>query len=180
MDSFEINKVLGAVLGTLLFVMGSGFLAELLVHSRPAGDRGYALPEPTETASAPTGAAPAKEEPLPALLASADPKKGEAAAKKCAACHSFDKSSPNKVGPGLYNIVGHGRGQHAAFNYSSALKGKGGEWTYDELNKFIQNPKGYIPGTIMAFAGVQNPTERADILAYLRTLADNPVPLPTQ
>ena len=178
MDSFELNKVLGAVLGTLLFVMGSGFVAELLIHGRPAGDAGYALPEMAETAST-GGGAPAKEEPLPVLLASASAEKGANAAKKCMACHVFDKSGANKVGPGLYGIVDHARGQHPGFNYSAAMKGKGGEWTFDELNNFIKNPKGYIPGTIMAFAGVSSPTERADILAYLRTLSDNPVPLPT-
>jgi cytochrome c len=178
MDSFELNKVLGAVLGTLLFVMGSGFIAELLIHGRPAGVAGYALPEMPETPAA-GGAAPAKEEPLPVLLASANAEKGAAAARKCAACHIFDKSGANKVGPGLYGIVNHGRAQHAGFNYSAALKGKGGEWTFENLNEFIKNPKGAIPGTIMAFAGISSPTERADLLAYLRTLSDSPAPLPT-
>ena len=178
MDSFELNKVLGAVLGTLLFVMGSGFVAELLIHGRPAGEAGYALPDMPETAST-GGAAPAKEEPLPILLAGANAEKGANAAKKCAACHVFDKSGANKVGPGLYGIVGHGRAQHAGFNYSAAMKGKGGEWTFEQLNEFIKNPKGAIPGTIMAFAGIASPTERADVLAYLRSLSDSPVALPT-
>ena len=177
MDSFELNKVAGAALGALLFAVGSGFVAELIYHPKPAGNAGYALPEPQAKAAG--GAAPeAKAEPLPIRLASASADKGQAAAKKCASCHSFEKGGPNKVGPHLWGVVDRQRAHESGFEYSAALKEKGGTWTYDELDHFLANPKGYVPGTKMAFAGISSPTERADVITYLRSLADTPAPLP--
>lgn len=176
MDSFELNKVAGAALGALLFAVGSGFVAELIYHPKPAGGAGYALPEPQAKAA---GAAPeAKAEPLPIRLASASADKGQSAAKKCASCHSFDKGGPNKVGPHLWGVVERQKAHESGFEYSAALKEKGGTWTYDDLDHFLTNPKGYVAGTKMAFAGITSPAERADVIAYLRTLADTPAPLP--
>ncbi|RVU18684.1 c-type cytochrome [Methylobacterium oryzihabitans] len=177
MDSFELNKVAGAVLGALLLAMGTGFLAELIYKPKPAGDRGYALPVAEETAGGAAAEAP-KEEPLPVRLASADAAKGQGAAKKCMACHSFEKGGPNKVGPDLWGVVGRHKGGHEGFGYSAAMKAKGGDWTYDDLDHFLKSPKGFVQGTIMAFAGVSSPQERADILAYLKTLSDSPVEFP--
>ena len=146
MDSFELNKVAGAALGALLFAVGSGFVAELIYHPKPAGNAGYALPEPQAKAAG--GAAPeAKAEPLPIRLASASADKGQSAAKKCASCHSFEKGGPNKVGPHLWGVVDRQRAHEPGFEYSAALKEKGGTWTYDELDHFLTNPKGYVPGT---------------------------------
>ncbi|MGU3362204.1 c-type cytochrome [Methylobacterium sp. M6A4_1b] len=177
MDSFELNKVAGAALGALLFAVGSGFVAELIYHPKPAGNAGYALPEPQAKAAG--GAAPeAKAEPLPIRLASATVDKGQSAAKKCASCHSFEKGGPNKVGPHLWGVVDRQRAHEPGFEYSAALKEKGGTWTYDELDHFLANPKGYVPGTKMAFAGITSPAERADVILYLRSLADTPHPLP--
>ncbi|MGO4573137.1 c-type cytochrome [Microvirga sp. 2TAF3] len=175
--NIETNKIAGAVFGTLLFVVGVNVIASGLFAPKKPAVPGYDLPAPEETVGGESAkAAPA--EPLPVLLAKADPAKGQAAAKKCMACHSFEKGGPNKVGPDLYGVVSRPVASHEGFNYSGALKAKGGNWTYEEIDHFINNPKGYVPGTIMAFAGVAKPEERADILAYLRTLSDNPVPLP--
>ena len=178
MDSFELNKVAGAVLGTLLLAIGSGFVAELIYEAKPAGSAGYALPEPQPEAAGGAAPAAAKAEPLPVRLASASADKGMGAAKKCAACHSLEKGGPNKVGPHLWGVVDRQRAHESGFEYSAALKEKGGSWTYDELDQFLTNPKTYVPGTKMAFAGIAAPQERADVIAYLRTLADAPAPLP--
>jgi cytochrome c len=113
------------------------------------------------------------------LLASADPKRGESVAKVCQTCHTFEKGGPNKVGPNLWGIVGRPKVE-PGFNYSAAMKAKGGDWTIPELNDFLANPRGYIPGTAMSFAGLPRPQQRADVIDYLNTLSDNPKPLPTE
>jgi cytochrome c len=180
MDSFELNKITGAVLGTLLFAMGLNIFSEVIYTPRKPTVPGYDLPAPEIGAAGAEGGSDqaAQAEPLPVLLASADVAKGQSAAKKCLACHNFDKGGPNKIGPNLWGVVGRAKGSHEGFSYSSAMKGKGGDWTLDDIFAFIANPKGYVPGTIMAFAGVSNPKERADIIAFLRSLSDSPVPLP--
>ncbi len=178
--NIETNKILGAVFGTLLFVVGVKVVAEGLFSAHAPAVPGYDLPAAEEASAGGGGAPAAPSEPLPVLLASADVAKGQAAAKKCASCHTFDKGGANKVGPNLYGIVGRPVASHEGFNYSAAMKAHGGDWTYEALNDFIHNPKKATPGTIMAFAGISSDKERADLLAYLRTLSDNPVALPSQ
>lgn len=177
MDSFELNKVAGAVLGALLFAVGSGFVAELIYHPKPAGSAGYPLPEPEPKSGGAAAEAP-KAEPIAVRLASADAEKGKGGTKACQACHSFEKGGPNKVGPDLWEIVEREKAHAAGFEYSAALKEKGGTWTYEDLDHFLESPKGYVKGTKMAFAGIGSPTDRANVIAYLRTLADSPKPLP--
>ena len=176
MDSFELNKVAGAVLGALLFVAGSGFVAELIYHPKPAGNAGYDLPEAKEESAAAPEAA--KVEPIAVRLASANVEKGQGGTKACQACHSFEKGGPNKVGPDLWEVVERKKGAHEGFEYSAGMKEKGGAWTYADLDEFLTSPKAYVKGTKMAFAGISSPQERANVIAYLHTLSDSPKPLP--
>jgi cytochrome c len=179
MDSFELNKILGAVLGTCLILLVTSFAASALFAPNKPEKPGFEIAVKEEAAGGEKAAAAAPSEPIEKLLQTASVQKGEQAAKKCAACHDFTKGGPNKVGPNLFSIVGDKKGEGRGFNFSAAMKGKGGTWTIDDLNKFIDNPKGFVPGTAMGFAGIQKDSERADVLAYLNSLSDSPAPLPT-
>lgn len=176
MNSFEFNKIAGGLLGALLFAMALNIVSDgIFSQARPAKP-GYDLPAVQEAAA--ESGTPAPAEPLPVLLAKADPKKGETFTKACQACHNFEKGAAAKVGPPLYGVVDRDKGSIAGFSYSEGMKGKGGKWTFDDLNAFIANPKGVVAGTKMAFAGEKDPQKRADIIDYLHSLSDNPKPLP--
>ena len=178
MNSFELNKVLGAILGTCLAVLALNIATGAIFSREKPAKPGYVIEVKAEAGAGKKAAGPT-EEPLPQRLAKASIEKGKQIAKQCEVCHTLAKGAPNKIGPNLWNIVGNERGQDRNnFNFSAAMKAKGGKWTYEELFKFLDNPRGYIPGTLMTFAGVKNPQKRADVIAYLRTLSDNPMPLP--
>lgn len=179
MDSFELNKILGAFLFTCLCLLSLNIAAEAVFHPAKPTKAGYevAAAEPKGGAGG-AGAKPEPDEPIAQRLAAATPEKGEAAAKKCVACHTFGKGEPNRVGPNLYGVVGRPKGTEGGFDYSAAIKGKGGNWTVEDLDHFLQNPKGFAPGTKMSFIGVSRGSERADIIAYMNTKSDKPVALP--
>ena len=180
MNSFELNKILGAILGTLLFVMGVGFLADA-IYAPTAHGPGFELPLPE---GAEGEGAVAEEEPevsLGTLLASANVEQGQAFTSKCQSCHNFAEGAGNKSGPELYNVVGRQIAAVDGFSYSDdlAAHGAAGEaWTYENLAAFLESPKGFAPKTKMSFAGVKNPQELANLLAYLATLSPDPVPFP--
>lgn len=178
MDSFELNKIMGAVLGTCLLLLVTSIAAGSIFSPKAPEKPGYEIAVKESSAAGPAAAA-APAVPIETLLQTASVEKGQAAAKKCAACHTFEKGGPNKVGPNLYDIVNEPRGEGRGFNFSAGMKAKPGKWTFADLNSFIDNPKGFIPGTAMSFAGIKKDSERADLIDYLRSLSDNPAPLPT-
>ncbi len=179
MSSFEFNKIAGAVLATALMVFGLNSLSGVIFHSEAPEKPGYAI----EVAEAGSGEQPAGgEEPavsLGTLLASADAAKGQSVAKACMACHDFAKGGPNKVGPNLWGVVGRKHGSAAGFAYSEAMAAKSAEdWTYEALNAFLKAPKEAVAGTKMAYGGLKKDKDRADLLAYLASLSDSPLPFP--
>ena len=178
MDSFELNKVLGAILGTCLCLLALNIAAGAIFTPGKPAKPGYEIVVPDQPAKGEPKAPAEPEVPIEQLLAKADVGRGENSAKKCAACHTFNKGGRNLVGPNLWGVVGRPKASEPGFNYSAALKGKGGNWTIDDLNHFITNPKAMVPGTNMTFGGIQRPSERADLIAYLNSLSDNPAPLP--
>lgn len=169
------NNVMGAVLVALWLLWGVNALGNLLIPPvEPVKSK------PGEEVAAATAGPKSNEpvEPLPIRLAAADIEKGKAVAKKCVSCHSFEKGQANKVGPNLWDTYGNAHGHVAGFAYSTALKGKEGPWTAEELEAFLMKPSAYAPGTKMAFAGLSSPSERAAIIKYLNSLSDAPKPLP--
>ena len=173
MNSFEWNKIFGAILLALLVGMMSGFIADRTVHAekleKPAIEvEGVVAEGAEQTAAAEAPAGPAD---ISELLKTASADDGMKAVKVCAACHSFDKGGANKVGPNLYGVVGAPHAHAEGFAYSEALKGMHNvKWTEDELNHFLYNPKAYAKGTKMAFAGIKKDTDRAAVIAYLKSL----------
>ena len=179
MNSFELNKVIGAVLLGGFVLLLSSILAGKLVVPHRSESAAMALPqgESGGEAAAPA-AAEAKLESVIPLLATADLAAGEATFKKCTACHSIEKGGPNKIGPNLWGVVGGPHGHMQGFAYSDALKGKPGNWDYEALNAWLYSPKAYAPGTKMSFAGLKKVEERANVIAWLRTQSDSPLALP--
>jgi cytochrome c len=180
MNSFELNKILGAVLGTCLLLLAvhlaSGAIFTPSAPAKPGYEIEVKQEQPTQSAGG--GAAAPGEVPIENMLASATVKAGQADTKVCETCHNFGKGQGNKVGPDLYGVVGRPVASEQGFNYSAALKAKGGTWTFDALNTWLKNPRADVPGTLMTFAGLPSEKQRADVIDYLNSNSDKPLPLP--
>jgi cytochrome c len=178
MNSFEINKILGALLGTCLALLAVHIASGAIFTPPVAAKPGYEVAVKEESAGKEGVAAKAPAVPFDQLLASASVEHGAQVAKQCQICHNFQEGQGPKVGPDLYNVVGRKIASVAGFNYSAALKAKDGAWTFAELDKWLLDPRGDVPGTAMTFAGISNDKQRADVIAYLDSLSQSPVPLP--
>jgi cytochrome c len=179
MDSFEINKILGALLGTCLVLLAVHIASGAIFPQQAPAKPGYVVEVKQEAQPAQPGpaAAPAGQ-PIETLLASASVQRGTEVAKQCEICHNLGKGQGAKIGPNLYGVVGRKVASEPGFNYSAPLKAKGGAWTFDALNTWLTNPRADVPGTLMTFAGLPNEHQRADVIAYLNSNSDKPLPLP--
>jgi cytochrome c len=180
MDSFEWNKILGAVLGTVLFVLVVRIATEAIFEPETPAKPGYVV-EGVEVAS--TAGAPAApvEEALPdfgTALPTADAAAGKSVSTRCEQCHDLSKGGPNKIGPNLWGVVGRARATHPGFSYSAAMMADHGTWDFEKLFRFLKQPQAYVPGTKMTFAGLRSPQDRINLLAYLRTQSDSPLAIP--
>jgi len=179
MNTFEFNKIAGAVLAGILILLVINEVAKLAVHPTYPETTAYAID--TSAIASTDVASSAEEETGPSLavlLASADIDKGESSFKKCSNCHTAEEGGANKIGPHLYGVLDRPKGAVDDFSYSNAMHEKGGEWTYENLDHFLAKPSDYIKGTKMAFAGIKKPEERADLILYLRSLGKSDTPLP--
>ena len=179
MDSYEWNKIAGAVLGSLIFVLVVRFAAEAIFEVPKPAKESYHVVGVVQTAS--KGAAAPAEEATPdfgTVLASADVTQGKTVAGKCEQCHDISKGGPNKIGPELWNVIGRPRATEPGYSYSSAMNGDHAPWTYETLFKYLKSPQAVVPGTKMSFAGLNSVTDRINLLAYLRTAEDSPAPIP--
>lgn len=178
MNGFEWNKIFAAVLLAGLVTMFGGFVArELVVHEHLEKNAYVVEGVAAETSTA--TAAPAGPGDIKPLLAKADAVAGQKVARACQACHDFSEGGPNKVGPNLYGIVGNVHAHKDDFSYSAGMTALHGEkWDYDALNQFLYSPKDAVKGTKMTFAGVKNDQDRANLIAWLKTISPNAPPLP--
>lgn len=178
MDSFELNKIAGAIFFTLLVYLGVQNLGDILFHIEEANPNAYVVEGVDEKTVAASVASAEPEVDFMAMLQTASITKGEKVAKKCVSCHAFEKGGANKIGPALWGIVNREIAADGDFGYSNALAEMGGNWDFDALNGFLENPKKYAAGTKMAFAGLRKPSDRANMIAYLNAQSDAPVDIP--
>ena len=180
MDSFELNKIIAAVLMVALLVIGIGKLSNVIFHVEKPKTPGYSVEiEQATVVGSQTSSQPAEDKvDIAALIAMGDIASGEKVFKKCAACHSIVKGGKNNIGPALYNVVGRDVGAVGDYKYSKALAAYGKAWTFEELNGYLIKPAKWIKGTKMAFAGLRKEKDRASVILYLNQNSDNPLPLP--
>ena len=179
MDSFELNKIIAAVLMVALLVIGLGKIADVAFEVKKPTNPGYKVEGQVQLASSSSSATKVIEKiDIATVMAQGDVTNGEKIFKKCAACHSINKGGPNKIGPALYNVVGRKVGGVADYKYSKALASYGKKWSFEELNGFLIKPAKYLKGTKMSYAGLRKETDRASVIKYLNKSSDNPKPLP--
>ena len=180
MDSFELNKIIAAILMVALLIIGIGKLSDVIFHVEKPKTPGYAVVvEKTAEVSSQKSSEPIEDKvDIAALIAMGDIVTGEKVFKKCAACHSIVKGGKNNIGPALYNVVGRDVGAVDDYKYSKALAAYGKAWTFEELNGYLLKPAKWIKGTKMAFAGLRKEKDRASVILYLNQNSDNPLPLP--
>ena len=179
MDSFELNKIIAAILMVALLVIGLGKVADGIFHVKKPKSPGYqVVVENQLTTGASQTAEVVEKLDIAAIMALGDVVSGEKIFKKCAACHSINKGGKNMIGPALYNVVGRTVGGVNDYKYSKALTSYGKEWTFEELNGFLRKPASYLKGTKMSYAGLRKEKDRASIIKYLNQNSDNPKLLP--
>tara|TARA_B100000683_G_scaffold85125_1_gene84100 strand:- start:121 stop:660 length:540 start_codon:yes stop_codon:yes gene_type:complete len=179
MDSFEINKIIAAVLMVALLVIGIGKLSDIIFYVKKPEKPGYVVEiDEVVTATVSSDAGEIEKVDIAALMAMGDIVSGEKIFKKCAACHSINKGGKNNIGPALYNVVGRKVGGVSDYKYSKALMTYDKEWSFEELNGFLIKPAKWIKGTKMAYAGLRKEKDRASVIKYLNQNSDNPKPLP--
>ncbi len=179
MESYDWNKIIGAVLATVLFVMVVRTIAEVVYEAPMPAKPGFVV-EGVQEASGTATTAPVAEQ-IPdwgTVLPTADVKAGEQVAQRCAQCHDWSKGGPDKIGPNLWGVVGRARATKPGFSYSSAMMANHDPWTFDKLFVYLKSPASMVPGTKMSFAGLRSPQDRINLLAYLRTQSDSPLPIP--
>jgi cytochrome c len=180
MDSFEWNKIIGAVLGTAMFVLILKIASEAIFEVPLPAKPGYVV-EGVEAASSGGGPAAPVAETLPdwgTVLPKADLAQGKDISTRCEQCHDLSKGGPNKIGPNLWGVVGRPRATHPGYDYSSAMLASHDPWTFDNLFRYLRLPAEMVPGTKMTFAGLRSATDRINLIAYLRTLSDSPLAIP--
>ncbi len=173
MSNFELNKIFAAVLVAGITAMLGGFVAEQLTHAEELEKDAVPIESAASTSTSNEEKKPEGAQPILHLIANADIARGQKLSKACAACHSFDKNGPNKVGPGLWGVVDAPKAGNSSYNYSKAFKALSGTWSYADLNKFLWKPRAYTPGTKMGYAGLKKPEDRAALIAWLRTLGSS-------
>ncbi len=179
MDSFEINKIVAAILMVALVIIGIGKISDVIFYVEKPKTPGYSVDiEQTVATSASSSETTEEKIDMVALMAMGDLAIGEKVFKKCAACHSIVKGGKNNIGPALYNVVGRKVGVVSDYKYSKALTEYGKEWTFEELNGYLIKPAKWIKGTKMAFAGLRKEKDRASVILYLNQNSDSPLPLP--
>jgi cytochrome c len=179
MDSFELNKIIAAVLMVVLLVIGLGKIADVVFYVKKPEKLGYQVKVESQLSSNTSEAVEVAEKiDIVAIMALGDVASGEKIFKKCAACHSINKGGKNKIGPALYNVVGRAVGVVNDYKYSKALASYGKEWTFEELNGFLQKPASYLKGTKMSYAGLRKEKDRASVIKYLNQKSDSPKQLP--